>query len=85
MVTVEPLKVTWDVSVTAIVETVVVPLLTIKLPVPAMTASLKVNTKLAPIETPLAPSDGETPISRGGAVSALPPPPKPTGFKVAAY
>ena len=58
MVTVEPLNVTWVVSVAAMVATVVVPLLTTKLPVPALTVSLKLSTKLAPTATPVALSTG---------------------------
>ena len=69
MVTVEPLKVTWDVSVTEMVATVVVPLLTRKLPVPAFTASLNVNTKLAPMAIPVAPSAGVMRLSVGAVVS----------------
>ncbi len=71
MVTVEPLKVTWDVSVTEMVATVVVPLLTRKLPVPAFTASLNVNTKLAPTAMPVASSVGVMLISDGVVVSKI--------------
>ena len=56
---------------TAMVATVVVPFLTTKLPVPALTASLKVNTKLAPTATPVAPSVGEILESVGAVVSVI--------------
>ena len=67
--TVEPLYVTWVVSVAAMVATVVVPLLTTKLPVPALTVSLKLSTKLAPTATPVALSAGLILESSGTVVS----------------
>ena len=72
MVTVEPLKVTCEVSVTAMVATVVEPLLTTKLPVPALTVSLKLSTKLAPIATPDALSVGVILESNGFTLSVAP-------------
>ena len=55
MVTVEPLNVTCEVSVADMDATVVLPLLTIKLPEPALTDSLKRRTKSLPIATLVAP------------------------------
>ncbi len=69
-VTVEPLKLTCDVSVTEMVAMVVPPRVTIKLPVPALTASLKVRTKLVPIAISVAPSMGLALDSNGAVVSA---------------
>ena len=72
MVTLEPLKVTWEVSVAAIVAIVVMPLLTTKLPVPALTVSLKLSMKLEPTATSVAPSTGLILESSGAVVSEAP-------------